>query len=340
MRKTLLFTLFAVCTANGQVLIDDTQNSNESPDPKAILELRSTSKGLLLPRLSTSTIEGMQNPQAGMMVFDKQKKVFKGYNGTEWVVLPSGGNDNSTQNAPTASDVNFTGNLTVEQELQGIYNYNGDTEGNSTFIWNSASDNTGSDKAQIATTQNYTLVANDLNKYIQFCVTPVDNTSSSGEEQCSTWKGAIKDRVTPPQVGNVLLEDNFNGLGGNDNTSRGANRKWNGNDNFPTINRAYQAGNAIKIGAGDSSGSITSKQLNFNNQNITVTLNIKGWSEIEGYIIVTINGDSQDIKYNNTRSDDYESKSVTFYNVPDNGKVEIATSEKRVYIDKVIITRD
>ena len=262
MKKALLFTLFAVSFANAQVLIDDNANSNQTPDEHAILELRSDAKALLLPRLNTSAINDMQNPQAGMMVFDKQEKVFKGYNGTKWVILPSGDN-NQAQNPPMASNVNFTGDLTVGEQLQGDYTYEGDqTEGNSTFVWNSATDDAGNGKNQVATDKNYTLTSSEVGKYLQFCVTPVDNTSTAGDEQCSAWRGAVKDRVTPPQTGNVLLEDTFDDATGNSD--------WNGNTNFPIVEKVYQAEGAIRLASGKGKGVIISKELNFNGQNIIV----------------------------------------------------------------------
>ena len=334
MKKALLFTLLAASFVNAQILIDDNQNSNETPDAKAILEVRSTSKGLLLPRLNSAAIQNMQNPQAGMIVFDKDQKVFKGHNGEKWITLPSAGN-NQAQTPPTVNTVNFTGNLFVGEQLQGNYQYQGDqTEENSTFVWNSATNGTGDEKTQIGTAKTYTLATNDLDKYIQFCVTPVDNTSTAGEEQCSAWKGVVENKVTPPQTGNVLLEDNFDDATGNGD--------WNGNTNFPIVERAFQEEGIIKIGSSKYIGYIKSQTIDFNGQNITVTFDVAGWNASERTVEVIINKITKTIEYTNTKDDGLETVSVTFNNVQGSGDVTISTpgKKKRSYIDNVRITRD
>ena len=139
-----------------------------------------------------------------------------------------------------------------------------------------------------------------------------------------------------------LLNETFTGLEGNNTASTGANASWNGNDNFPKVTKAYQAGDAVKIGASKnpSQGSITSKELTVPaNSILTVSFDVKGWSSVEGDIEVTFNGETHTVEYTATMSGSFENKTTTF-NVSTEtvSSVTIGTTAKRAYIDNVIIS--
>jgi len=56
----------------------------------------------------------------------------------------------------------------------------------------------------------------------------------------------------------AILTENFSALStGNSTTTTGSSAVFNGNDNFPTVLRAYQAGGSVKLGTGSAIGSIT-----------------------------------------------------------------------------------
>ncbi|MDX1476403.1 MAG: tail fiber domain-containing protein [Saprospiraceae bacterium] len=59
------------------------------PDASAILDLQSTTKGLLIPRLTTNQRTNMNNPPpaTGLLVFDTDYNSFWFYTGSEWVDL-------------------------------------------------------------------------------------------------------------------------------------------------------------------------------------------------------------------------------------------------------------
>ena len=86
MRKvTLLFvaiTMIASHTLTAQVAIN---TDGTDPDSSAILDLKSTNSGLLLPRLNTLQISGISNPAAGLMVFNTDSSDFYGFNGSKWI---------------------------------------------------------------------------------------------------------------------------------------------------------------------------------------------------------------------------------------------------------------
>ncbi len=71
------------------------------PDSAAILHLESTSKGLLLPRITPAQRDAIQNPPWGLVIFNTQDSVLEYFNGRCW--LPA--------YAENCDDCNFT--LTV-----------------------------------------------------------------------------------------------------------------------------------------------------------------------------------------------------------------------------------
>jgi len=84
--KTILLALlisFGLNT-NAQVAIND---DGSAPDSSAMLDIKSTNKGLLLPRMNTVQISGISNPAAGLIVFNIDSSDFYGYNGSKWISI-------------------------------------------------------------------------------------------------------------------------------------------------------------------------------------------------------------------------------------------------------------
>ncbi|MCX6270192.1 MAG: hypothetical protein NTU44_03060 [Bacteroidetes bacterium] len=82
----LFFFSAGLCSA--QVAIS-TDNSN--PVPSAMLEVKSTSKGLLPPRLTTAQMTGIQSPAAGLVIFNTDLKTLCWYDGTQWMQTTGSG---------------------------------------------------------------------------------------------------------------------------------------------------------------------------------------------------------------------------------------------------------
>lgn len=64
-------------------------------DSSAILELESTTAGLLFPRMTTAQRTAIGTPTAGLMVYDTDEDTIYYYNGTNWTVLVKNRVDNS-----------------------------------------------------------------------------------------------------------------------------------------------------------------------------------------------------------------------------------------------------
>ncbi len=57
----------------------------------SVLDVRSTTKGMLTPRMTTSQRTSISTPATGLLVYDTDTKTFWQYNATSWVEVGSGG---------------------------------------------------------------------------------------------------------------------------------------------------------------------------------------------------------------------------------------------------------
>lgn len=89
MRPLLLLCLFVI-TANtyAQVAIS---SDNGLPHPSAMLDIRSYTKGVLVPRMTTYQRLAIKNPGTGLLVFDLDTNTFWFYNSLAWVELNMNG---------------------------------------------------------------------------------------------------------------------------------------------------------------------------------------------------------------------------------------------------------
>lgn len=60
-------------------------NNPTQIDGSAELEIESTDKGLLLPRLTTAQRDAIQNPAEGLLIYNQEIKCLEIYNGSEWI---------------------------------------------------------------------------------------------------------------------------------------------------------------------------------------------------------------------------------------------------------------
>ena len=83
----LLILLYAEVYGQGVLITDD---ASTTPDASAILEVKSTTKGFLPPKVTVTEMEAINTPQAGMLVYNTSQKIPMVYNGTDWVDLKGG----------------------------------------------------------------------------------------------------------------------------------------------------------------------------------------------------------------------------------------------------------
>ena len=164
--------------------------------------------------------------------------------------------------------------------------------------------------------------------------------AASGDYAAKSASFKITVTAAPSGGGNdvVVLSEDFADLSGNSTSNTGSNSAWSGNTNFPTVNTAYQAGGAVRIGKSGGTGSITSKNLDLSKA-FTVSIDIKGWTSVEGKIKVTVGSQSKEITYTETMSGSFGTYTVDFSAATSSSAVEIATTAKRAFVDNIVITR-
>jgi hypothetical protein len=104
----LMLTLFFFNFSYGQVAINTTgSNANAS----AMLDVESTTKGMLVPRMTTAQRTAIASPATGLLVYDNTTSSFWFYNGSAWTELITGTSVGwkLTGNSGTDTSVNFVG---------------------------------------------------------------------------------------------------------------------------------------------------------------------------------------------------------------------------------------
>jgi hypothetical protein len=90
--KKALMLLFACYINLSDIVAQSFGVGVNTPDASSIMELRSTSKGVLLPRLSTGqrdAITGLGAAQEGLLIYNSNTDLFNFWNGIAWVVVPA-----------------------------------------------------------------------------------------------------------------------------------------------------------------------------------------------------------------------------------------------------------
>ena len=79
----LLKTVFIIGMLNAQQGVAITADGT-NPDNSAMLDIKSSSKGLLIPRMTTALRTAIASPAKGLIVFDTETNSFWFYNGAAW----------------------------------------------------------------------------------------------------------------------------------------------------------------------------------------------------------------------------------------------------------------
>jgi len=85
--------LFAVLCTMKQLTAQSVGIGTTTPDAKALLDIRSTTKGLLIPSMTTSqrlSITALTPAPSGLMVYDTDRDEFYHYTGSSWTPILNG----------------------------------------------------------------------------------------------------------------------------------------------------------------------------------------------------------------------------------------------------------
>ena len=80
--------LFAAINAKAQVAVN---TDGSFADASAMLDIKSTSGGLLIPRMDNTAMNNIASPATGLMVYNTTFNSFYYYDGSNWVASSSGG---------------------------------------------------------------------------------------------------------------------------------------------------------------------------------------------------------------------------------------------------------
>ncbi len=130
MKKTL-FIITLLCFLFGNILFAQHNNSQlpgsinaagDAPDASAMLDVQSTTKGVLIPRMTSAQRTAIASPATGLLLFDTDTGGFWFYDGAAWTDLSAG----------TGADADWT------ETANGIYHNTGNVSVNTTTIDNNS----------------------------------------------------------------------------------------------------------------------------------------------------------------------------------------------------------
>ncbi len=127
MKKSLFFlSVSAICAISWNVPAQNVGISNDGsvPHPSAMLDVKSDSKGMLIPRMATSKRTGITSPAEGLMVYDTDTKSFWYVKSGAWteiggLKLPYNETVATSGNAMLLTNGHISGNAVVGQAFGG-----------------------------------------------------------------------------------------------------------------------------------------------------------------------------------------------------------------------------
>ncbi len=107
----VLFSLSIQLVAQSVSITTD----GSAPNSSSMLDIKSTSKGLLMPRLTSVQRTGISSPAKGLILFDSTTNSFWFYKGSAWTEISAVNNSwNLTGNTATNPAINFIGTTDLQ----------------------------------------------------------------------------------------------------------------------------------------------------------------------------------------------------------------------------------
>jgi hypothetical protein len=85
MKKLSFFIALLLFFSSAMLAQVGINTDNSTPDASAMLDVKSTSKGFLLPRMTTTQRDAITLPVAGLTIYNSTKNCNETYNGSSWV---------------------------------------------------------------------------------------------------------------------------------------------------------------------------------------------------------------------------------------------------------------
>ncbi len=86
-----IFSLLLAFSIYQSVFAQNVGIGTTTPNSSAMLDVSSTTKGMLIPRMTTALKNAIASPATGLLVFDTDLSAFYFYNGSAWVPVSSSG---------------------------------------------------------------------------------------------------------------------------------------------------------------------------------------------------------------------------------------------------------
>lgn len=120
-QKLLPITLVLICLVpgilNAQVGINTT---GSDPDASAILDVSSTDKGMLIPRMTASQRDLISSPADGLMVYITDDSSFYYFNGLAWTIIAGEDASLKLSNLQATDSLIYNGNTYSWQDFQSL----------------------------------------------------------------------------------------------------------------------------------------------------------------------------------------------------------------------------
>ncbi len=95
------------------------------PDPSSILEMRTTTKGLLIPRMTQAQRDLISSPANGLMAYNTSTNQFDFYNGIQWIAIKSNSTSDLTGEVTSVGNAVTLGSFTSTSLITALTNETG-----------------------------------------------------------------------------------------------------------------------------------------------------------------------------------------------------------------------
>ena len=106
--RIIIYTLITILLSLNLNAQDGVGINTDTPDPSAILDISSTTQGVLVPRMNSTERDGISSPATGLLIYNSTTNTFWFYDGTSWIEISS--------SVSTAEIIDADGDTKVEVE--------------------------------------------------------------------------------------------------------------------------------------------------------------------------------------------------------------------------------
>lgn len=231
-----------------------------------------------------------------------------------------------------------------EQLVMSAVTCTAQTYNSLTFTWDAVANASGyevtiNDETETVNDTEYTATGltaeNDYTISVKALGDGTYYTDSAAVEATGTTTANTGGEVVPT----ILLSEDFAEITTGDNTSTGgSSSSWSGNTNFSVSGKVYKAGGAVRLGTGTASGTLTTNTTLDLTKDFTVSIDLKGWTTVEGTITITVGSQSKTITPTQTRTENFGTYTADF--TGSDATTVVITANKRTFVDNIVITTE